>query len=68
MWYTPLVVSLPIADRRAASAFYRDVLRLDPVGVPAEGRDPRAAAVRTQRGCAADADSRRWLRLGHRWA
>ena len=40
MSYTPLVVSLPIADRRAASAFYRDVLRLDPVGVPAEDGVP----------------------------
>jgi uncharacterized protein len=40
MWYTPLVISLPIADRRAASAFYRDVLRLDPIGVPAEDGIP----------------------------
>jgi predicted lactoylglutathione lyase len=30
--HTPVVVSLPIADRRASFAFYRDALGFEPVG------------------------------------
>jgi uncharacterized protein len=36
----PVVVSLPIADRRASFAFYRDGLAFDPVGEPAEDGVP----------------------------
>lgn len=35
MRHTPVVVSLPIVDRRASFAFYRDGLGFDPVGEPA---------------------------------
>lgn len=36
----PYVVALPIADRPASFAFYRDGLGLDPVGEPAEDGVP----------------------------
>ncbi|MGW0433605.1 VOC family protein [Micromonospora sp. NPDC003197] len=35
-----LVISLPIADRRRAMAFYRDAFGFDPVGEPAEDGVP----------------------------
>lgn len=35
MRQTPLIVGLPIADRRSSFAFYRDGLGFDPVGEPA---------------------------------
>lgn len=37
---TPVVVSLPIADRRTSFRFYRDGLGFDPVGDPAEDGVP----------------------------
>lgn len=37
---TPIVVSLPIADRRNSYRFYRDGLGLDAVGEPAEDSVP----------------------------
>jgi len=37
---TTVVVCLPIADRRASFAFYRDGLGLEPVGEPAEDGVP----------------------------
>jgi predicted lactoylglutathione lyase len=40
MRHSPVVVSLPIADRRASFAFYRDGLGLEPVGEPAEDGVP----------------------------
>jgi predicted lactoylglutathione lyase len=40
MSLSPVVVSLPIADRRASHAFYREVLDLDAVGAPAEDGVP----------------------------
>lgn len=40
MLQPPLVVSLPIADRRTSFAFYRDALELEPVGAPAEDGVP----------------------------
>ena len=40
MSQTPVVVSLPIADRRASFAFYRDGLGFAPVGEPAEDGVP----------------------------
>lgn len=36
MLQTPLVIALPIADRRTSFAFYRDGLGLEPIGEPAE--------------------------------
>lgn len=39
MAYSPVVVSLPIADRRASAAFYSTVL-LDPFGAPADDGVP----------------------------
>jgi uncharacterized protein len=36
----PLIVSLPIADRRTSFAFYRDALGLEPVGEPASDGVP----------------------------
>ncbi len=35
MPFTPVVISLPIADRRASFEFYRHALGLDPIGGPA---------------------------------
>jgi len=40
MAYSPVVVSLPIADRRTSSAFYSAVLGLDPFGDPADDGVP----------------------------
>src|SRR5450755_2063015 len=40
MPYQSVVVGLPIADRRASFAFYRDGLGFDPVGEPAEDGVP----------------------------
>ena len=40
MRYTPVVVSLPIADRRTSYRFYRDGLGLDAPGEPAEDGVP----------------------------
>jgi uncharacterized protein len=40
MRHTSVVVSLPIADRQASFAFYRDGLGFDPVGEPAEDGVP----------------------------
>jgi predicted lactoylglutathione lyase len=40
MRHSPVVVSLPIADRRASLAFYRDGLGFEPVGEPAEDGVP----------------------------
>ena len=40
MRHTSVVVSLPIASRRASFAFYRDGLGLDPVGESAEDGVP----------------------------
>ncbi|MGI8695135.1 MAG: VOC family protein [Mycobacteriales bacterium] len=40
MRHQPVVVSLPIADRRASFAFYRAGLGFDPVGEPAEDGVP----------------------------
>lgn len=40
MRHTPVVVSLPIADRRNSFAFYRDGLGFEPVGEPAEDGVP----------------------------
>jgi uncharacterized protein len=37
---TPVIVGLPIADRRASFAFYRDGLGLEAVGKPAEDGVP----------------------------
>ena len=37
---TPLVIALPIADRRNSFAFYSDGLGFDPVGEPAEDGVP----------------------------
>jgi uncharacterized protein len=36
MSYSPVVVSLPIADRRTSYAFYREGLGLEAIGDPAE--------------------------------
>jgi uncharacterized protein len=36
----PVIISLPIADRRTSFAFYRDGLGLDPFGEPAEDGVP----------------------------
>ncbi|MDQ1537163.1 MAG: uncharacterized protein QOE58_1556 [Actinomycetota bacterium] len=40
MRHSPVVVSLPIADRQTSFAFYRDGLGLDSVGEPAEDGIP----------------------------
>ena len=40
MTYTPLLVCLPVADRRRAHAFYRDGLGLEAVGEPADDGVP----------------------------
>lgn len=40
MSHTPVVVSLPIEDRRTSFAFYRDGLGFDAVGEPAEDGVP----------------------------
>lgn len=40
MVHTPLVVSLPIADRRASLQFYGDGLGIDAIGEPAEDGAP----------------------------
>lgn len=40
MSYQPVVVSLPIADRRASLRFYQEGLGLDPLGEPAEDGVP----------------------------
>jgi uncharacterized protein len=40
MPYTPVVVSLPIADRRTSLRFYRDGLGLEPIGEPASDGVP----------------------------
>ena len=40
MTFTPVVISLPIADRRASFEFYRHALGLDPIGEPAEDGVP----------------------------
>jgi uncharacterized protein len=40
MQQTPLVIALPIADRRTSFAFYRDGLGLVPIGEPAEDGVP----------------------------
>jgi len=37
---TPIIVCLPIADRRTSHAFYRDGLGLDPFGEPADDGVP----------------------------
>jgi uncharacterized protein len=37
---SPVVVSLPIADRRTSFRFYREGLGLDPIGEPAEDGVP----------------------------
>jgi uncharacterized protein len=37
---TPIVVSLPVEDRRASFAFYRDGLGLEAVGEPAQDGVP----------------------------
>lgn len=37
---SPVVISLPIADRPTSFAFYRDGLGLDPVGAPADDGIP----------------------------
>jgi predicted lactoylglutathione lyase len=36
----PVVISLPIADRRTSCAFYREAFGVDPVGEPAEDGVP----------------------------
>jgi hypothetical protein len=36
----PIVISLPIADRRTSCAFYREAFGVDPVGEPAEDGVP----------------------------
>lgn len=38
--YTPLVVSLPIADRRTSFRFYQEALGLEPIGEPADDGVP----------------------------
>jgi hypothetical protein len=40
MTYDPLLVSLPVADRVRAHAFYRDGLGLDAIGEPADDGVP----------------------------
>lgn len=40
MSLSPVVVSLPIADRRTSLRFYREGLGLDPIGEPAEDGVP----------------------------
>lgn len=40
MSHTPVVVSLPIADRLTSFVFYRDGLGFDPVGEPAQDGVP----------------------------
>ena len=40
MPYSPVVVSLPIADRRSSLAFYSEALGLEAVGEPAEDGVP----------------------------
>ncbi|RKQ90975.1 hypothetical protein C8N24_0791 [Solirubrobacter pauli] len=40
MAYAPVVVSLPIADRRASHAFYAEVLQLQAFGAPADDGVP----------------------------
>jgi predicted lactoylglutathione lyase len=40
MTISPLLISLPIADRPRAHRFYRDALGLEPVGEPAEDGVP----------------------------
>jgi uncharacterized protein len=38
--YKPIVISLPIADRPTSFRFYRDALRLEPIGEPVEDGVP----------------------------
>ena len=40
MTYDPLLISLPVADRVRAQAFYRDGLGLDAIGEPADDGVP----------------------------
>lgn len=40
MAHAPVVVSLPIADRRASHAFYAEVLQLEAFGAPADDGVP----------------------------
>jgi Acyl-CoA dehydrogenase, C-terminal domain len=40
MRHSPIIISLPIADRRTSFVFYRDGLGLDPVGDPADDGVP----------------------------
>lgn len=40
MRHTPVVMNLPIVDRRASFVFYRDGLGFDPVGEPTEDGVP----------------------------
>jgi predicted lactoylglutathione lyase len=40
MSFSPVVVSLPIADRRASFEFYREALGLEPIGEPAQDGVP----------------------------
>lgn len=40
MPYTPVTVSLPIADRPTSHRFYRDALGLEPIGEPADDGVP----------------------------
>jgi hypothetical protein len=38
--FSPVIVSLPIADRRTSFAFYRDAVGLQPIGEPAHDGVP----------------------------
>jgi predicted lactoylglutathione lyase len=40
MVHTPIIVSLPIADRRTSFEFYREGMGCDPIGEPAEDGVP----------------------------
>jgi uncharacterized protein len=40
MSLSPVLISLPIADRRTSMKFYREALRLDAIGEPAEDGVP----------------------------
>ena len=44
MTYDPLLISLPVADRVRANAFYRDGLGLDAIGEPADDGVPESAS------------------------
>ncbi|MEV5710649.1 hypothetical protein [Actinoallomurus sp. NPDC052274] len=41
---SPLVIGMPVADRRRSHTFYREALGLEPVGEPAEDGVPEPSS------------------------